>query len=87
MFLCMYMTVLRYRLRLGFLDHLEQWKLETSAKAHESVSGKVCTCDHTMYNVMSIHVYIASYLIYRYTRLTLCLIITYIELIYTCIIL
>lgn len=29
------------RLRLGFLDHLEQWRLENISRAHESVSGKV----------------------------------------------
>lgn len=30
-----------YRLCLGFLDQLEQWRLEMISKAHETVAGKV----------------------------------------------
>ena len=32
------------RFHLGFLEQLEQWRLEMISKAHETVAGKVCMC-------------------------------------------
>ena len=32
-----------HRFRLGFLEQLEQWRLEMISKAHETVAGKVYT--------------------------------------------
>ena len=36
------------RFRLGFLEQLEQWRLEMISKAHETVAGKVYALYRTL---------------------------------------